>query len=482
MRQLRSGAVAVLVAGVLSPVGARAASPLTPTIYQFQSTNPCAPGTGQTECDGFAPLGGLTLVGTTLYGTTSGGGVAQSGTVFSIDLTNPAKPQYNQVYAFTGTDGAAPQAGLTLVPGATSAGDMLYGTTYLGGAHNLGSLFSYRPGDKTITVLYSFAGGLDGAMPAGQVTYHNGYLYGTTTIGGSMGCFDRDGCGTVFRFNLKQPLKSDQVLHAFSGGQFDGSTPTGSVTFYQDSLYSTTSAGGGTGCFAALGCGTLFKVSLSPTRYTAVYAFTGGANDGASPMSGLTVLGSLLYGATAEGGNNGCGLLGCGTLFAYDPKSIGAGAVTTIFNNFGGESGNAPANDLIAQVGSGAAKFTSHREFTGLAIYGGLGIGYPGAGTTGQPMASGTANCGTPNVPGPAGTVYHFVLDPKEQAPPTVYFSFNGSPTNAPSYGAQPVGNLVPYLGMLYGETFAGGICQSGTVFMIVDPSASATANAGAAP
>jgi len=47
-------------------------------------------------------------------------------------------------------------------------------------------------------VLYSFAGGGDGATPQGTLLDSNGVMYGTTSAGGNGGCFDNAGCGTVF--------------------------------------------------------------------------------------------------------------------------------------------------------------------------------------------------------------------------------------------------------------------------------------------
>jgi uncharacterized repeat protein (TIGR03803 family) len=56
----------------------------------------------------------------------------------------------------------------------------LYGTTQLGGAHNLGSVFQLSP-NGTVKVLHAFAGLEDGASPfAGLSRDDKGRLYGTT--------------------------------------------------------------------------------------------------------------------------------------------------------------------------------------------------------------------------------------------------------------------------------------------------------------
>ena len=61
----------------------------------------------------------------------------------------------------------------------------LYGTTYQGGAHNLGTVFELEASGK-LKLLYSFQGGGDGANPYAGVTRDAaGNLYGTTYYGGA---------------------------------------------------------------------------------------------------------------------------------------------------------------------------------------------------------------------------------------------------------------------------------------------------------
>ena len=102
---------------------------------------------------------------------------------------------FSVLYSFKGEpDGAEPEAGLTNIGGA------LYGTTALGGANGLGTVFKITK-DGTYTQLYSFAGGSDGAMPMSGLTEVDGTLYGTTSAGGGTGCGGA-GCGTIFSLSL----------------------------------------------------------------------------------------------------------------------------------------------------------------------------------------------------------------------------------------------------------------------------------------
>jgi uncharacterized repeat protein (TIGR03803 family) len=79
--------------------------------------------------------------------------------------------------------------------------DNLYGTTYGGGAHNIGTVFklSLSFGTWTESVLYSFKGGSDGDYPSdGGLIIEHGVLYGVTGLGGG-GSDCPNGCGTVFK-------------------------------------------------------------------------------------------------------------------------------------------------------------------------------------------------------------------------------------------------------------------------------------------
>jgi uncharacterized repeat protein (TIGR03803 family) len=92
-------------------------------------------------------------------------------------------------------DGANPQAGLV------AANGVLYGTTYGGGAHGKGTLFSVTPhGEETI--LHDFAAlgaSSDGSWPV-ALTKVNGTLYGVTQYGGTVPGSSSEGQGTVFSY------------------------------------------------------------------------------------------------------------------------------------------------------------------------------------------------------------------------------------------------------------------------------------------
>jgi len=163
-----------------------------------------------------------------------------------------------------------------------------------------GIVFKLSP-DGTLTVLYDFTGGSDGAQPAGLVRDAAGNLYGTTAVGGDLSCgFSNSGCGTVFKLSPGGVLT---VLHSFTGPP-DGEEPGSRlIRDAAGSLYGTTSYGGDAACASATGnCGTVFKVDASGNE-TVLHAFAG-KPDGEAPFGSLVQDGAgNLFGTTRLGGD-----------------------------------------------------------------------------------------------------------------------------------------------------------------------------------
>jgi uncharacterized repeat protein (TIGR03803 family) len=110
-----------------------------------------------------------------LYGTTIQGGDPGFGSVFSLSPDGVL----TTLYAFSGADGAYPDGNLIR----DDQGN-LYGTTVQGGDRLLGEIFKVSTNGR-LTVLHSFVGGSDGDSPNGTlITDGQGNLYGTTYYGG----------------------------------------------------------------------------------------------------------------------------------------------------------------------------------------------------------------------------------------------------------------------------------------------------------
>ena len=335
------------------------------------------------------------------------------------------------LYSFSGgNDGAAPDSGLI----ADALGN-LYGTTPFGGTSNGGTVFKLTPpttrgGPWTETVLWSFTGN-DGLQPHAGLIADPGNLYGTTEFGGT------SGLGTVFK--LTPPTTSggpwtQTVLWSFTGGS-DGDTPkAGLIADASGNLYGTTQKGGlGVGS-GTEGGGTVFKLtppttSGGPWTHTVLWAPVFSLGDLVNPVAGLIADASgALYGtATTDLG-------GTGGVFNLTPPTTSGGpwTVTAIWR-FNGSDGATPIAALIADASG---------NLYGTTVFGGTSNG---------------------------GTVFKLTPPTTSGGPwtQTVLWSFTGG-----SDGAQPSAGLIADAsGNLYGTTFGTGTIPSfGTVFKLTLP------------
>ena len=275
--------------------------------------------------DGRTPYAGVVLdPAGRMFGTAYQGGLRNRqcdrgcGIVFEIELNGDEKI----LHGFTGgADGGLPIAGLIR----DEVGN-LYGTTEIGGALGVGTIFKVDP-SGTETVLYSFAGQPDAQYPeAGLIRDEQGNFYGTTSAGGVYGL------GTVFEFDASG---HESVLHSFAGGfQGDGQGPDAALLRAPNGdLYGATFQGGE-------GIGAVFKVDASGNE-TILHAFGSVQNDGAYPESPLVSDSrGNLYGTTIQGGTAG---IPGGIVF-----QISAQGEYSIVYDFGGKSdGSAPAGPLL---------------------------------------------------------------------------------------------------------------------------------------
>jgi uncharacterized repeat protein (TIGR03803 family) len=350
--------------------------------------------------DGGGPLNGFTGDGAgNLYGTTNSGGTTNHGVVFKLNKEGVETVLYNFADE---TDGAYPEGALV-----RNKAGVFFGTTTGGGAAGTGTVFEVTPSGKE-QVLYSFAGGTDGAVPqAGLALDAAGNLYGTTTAGGA------SGNGTVFKL-AKGAKWTETVLYSF-GASPDGATPVAGVTFDKvGNLYGTASAGG------AYGYGRIFQLVPSGGEWTEniVHDFQDG-DDGGVPFAGLIAgkAGSF-YGAATEGGTGGGGVI-----YELTPAN-GEWTYTALYSQAGWGVSGTFRNLLLDAAGN---------------LYG-------------------TTHCdGSPE----AGTVYE--LTPASGAwNYTLFYTFTGGTDGLYSFS-----NLVFQQGKLYGTTNEGGTNDAGVIFEV---------------
>jgi uncharacterized repeat protein (TIGR03803 family) len=268
---------------------------------------------GASRSDGYWPTAPLIQAADgNLYGTTASGGAYGAGTVFKMTPDGAE----TVLYSF----GSSPSDGVTPAAVIQGRDGNFYGTTASGGANycdsipgagnNCGTVVKITPAGVE-TVLYSFgASPSDGTEPIAQlVQASDGNLYGTTEIGGAYGL------GTVFKVTLDGV---ETVLYSFGANPLNGSPPQGSVPqgpliqATDGNLYGTTVQGG------PAGCGTVFRITLEGTL-SILYGFAGtSALDGYGPAPFL-IQGSdeNFYGTTISGGAFGPDLHG--TAFQISP-------------------------------------------------------------------------------------------------------------------------------------------------------------------
>ena len=255
--------------------------------------------------DGYYPLASLLFdAAGNLYGTTYGGGAHNVGTVFQLAPGENGAWTEIILHSFSGNgeDGYYPLASLLF-----DAAGNLYGTSYYGGAYGLGTVFQLAPGANgkwTETVLHRFGKGEDGSEPhAGLIFDAAGNLYGSTADGGAYNA------GAVFQLTAGTHGKwLGMVAHSFKPKITDGYLPLASLIFdAAGNLYGTTYLGGasGTACSGG-GCGTVFQLtpeSNGKWKEQVLYSFTDNGTDGWWPTSCLVfdAVGNL-YGTTEMGG------------------------------------------------------------------------------------------------------------------------------------------------------------------------------------
>ena len=204
-----------------------------------------------------------------------------------------AQGHFKVVYAFRGSDGQQPRAGLVFdVAGnlylTTAAGGI--GGCWFYGGYGCGTVVKLAPnpdGSWTESVLYTFTGGEDGGNPWSTLLFDAaGNLYGTTMYGGAYGN------GAVFELSpTPDGSWTEGVLHSFIGA--DGAQPSGALTFdTAGNLYGTAENGG------AYDHGALYTLTpnLDGTwTQQVLHSFTGG-KDGARPSRN----GALIFDAAGN--------------------------------------------------------------------------------------------------------------------------------------------------------------------------------------
>lgn len=352
-----------------------------------------------TNWDGAEPRADLLLFGNLLYGTTPLGGTNGYGTVFSVNTNGT---DFTVLHTFSGAvDGTVPNKKLLLF------GNLLYGI--VGRGTNLagyGSIFVMETNGSNFSILYTFSTNTDGAFgePNGGLILAGDTLYGTAYQGGITNG------GSIFSINTNGTLNWAYLFNSAT----DGENPLGTLLLSGGTLYGTARNGGSNNLF-----GTVFSIGTNGNDFTVLHTFAGGTNlDAHNPDAGLVLAGTMLYGTTVFGGTNNHG-----TVFSINTN----GRSYSILHSFAGV-GELPEAGLVQR---------------GSTLYGTtLGDGSDSSGTV-----------YSVNMDGSSFTILHTF---------SVANTDDGD-TNAD--GAQPYGELAMVGNVLYGTTSSGGVSGDGTIF-----------------
>ena len=228
-----------------------------------------------------------------LYGTTVVGGACGVGTVFRVATNGTG---YSSLFSFFETDPLGQPPRGELVQGSDGT---LYGITGSGGGWGGGTVFKVSANGTAATLLHGFRQTTgEGWAPTALVAGGDGALYGTTVYGGT------NACGTVFRINTNGT--GFTLLHQFGVSGVDGKFPSsGQLVQGSGSAFYGATAGGGTN-----GAGSVFKLSPDGTGYQILHSFNTNGVDGENPYAGvIQAADGALYGTTAHGGFDGCGIV-----------------------------------------------------------------------------------------------------------------------------------------------------------------------------
>lgn len=319
----------------------------------------------------------------------------------------PARARNERVlYSFKkSADGWQPLSSLAL----DSEGSV-YGTTKLGGANNLGTVFALAlsPAGYTERILHSFADPPDGFYPnAGVSLDSKGTLYGTTPLGGTY-------YGTVFELLPSGSSYVEKIVHSFNPfSNGDGASPYAGVTIGSNGvLYGTASAGG-------YGAGMIFILKPSGSGYGQTGFAFGEGNNGAAPYGGVILKNGFLFGTTSQGGRGNFGTV-------FQVKATDTTGAPIKIHSFSGSNGASPQSSLV--LGKNGTLY----------------------GTT---VNGGSAN---------GGTVFRLERYNRRWIE-TVLYSFTGSADGTHPHGAPLLGDN----GIIYGTAAAGGVHGNGVVFAL---------------
>ena len=410
------------------------------TLASFNNTNGASPYAGLVED-----------TSGNLFGTTEEGGANGDGTVYKVVAGSNT---ITTIASFNYTNGALPYAGLV----EDSSGN-LFGTTPLGGANGVGTVYEVAAGSNTVTTLASFNGTNGSNVRASLIEDSSGNLFGTSNGGGA------NGNGTVFEV----AAGSDTITTLASFNDNVNGPLAGLIEDSNGNLFGTTS---GTSSVAP----TVFELAAGSNTIINLASFN--YADGSNPQSGVVEDSSgNLFGTTEYGGASGYGTVyevAAGsktitTIASFDDTNGAypcSGLVEDSTGNLFGITSRGGGSDFgtVYEVAAGSKTITALASFefsngTNIDQYGGPLVEDNSGNLFGTTFGGGTSG---------AGTVFELAAGSNTI---TTLASFNVSSGDYPLSGV-----VADSSGNLFGTTRDGGANGYGTVFELANGSDTITA------
>jgi uncharacterized repeat protein (TIGR03803 family) len=191
------------------------------------------------------PVGGvIQLPDGALVGTTKVGGLKNNGTIYRIETSG----QFVVLKSLgLVADGIMQPEGTLLL----ASDGLLYGTCALGGTTGAGAVFRLAPDGSAFAILHHFGTTVDSARQpsAGLIEAPDGSLLGTSFAGGAANV------GAIFKLN--KAGNGYQTLHSFKGGTGDGIRSRSRLTPGARGFFYSAALNGGSGNF-----GVVFQLAI----------------------------------------------------------------------------------------------------------------------------------------------------------------------------------------------------------------------------
>ena len=200
----------------------------------------------------------------------------------------------------------------------------LYGTTYLGGVNNAGTIFEYDPATNIYLKKYDFAF-TQGGSPRGSLLLYNGKFYGLASQYGA------NGNGCIFEWDPTTNIYTKKFDFTGNSGAYPGRGAQNSLRLLNGKMYGTTQQGG------VNGLGVVFEWDPVTNIYRDLY--DGINTTGFEFYNNVTVYNNKIYCMSHQGAaTNG------GALYVIDP-TLPNGSNTTVLKDFDNASGRNPNNN-----------------------------------------------------------------------------------------------------------------------------------------